>query len=503
MDRYYVVRKKSLHRWKKHFLFYAHLVGLSVMMALIFITILWTGSRGAALALAIGTLIVVYIRFSYRGLGIVILLVSVFLLVPSPLHERLKTEHIQNPLGYARWQIWHSSVKAMIDSPLGAGIGLFQYIYPRYAVPVEGQIARYGKMAQTAHNEYLQMGVELGVISLPIFLGGVVLVVRDAKWILNRRLHRWQRGLVVGLSGALAAFLIHAAIDSSLHEPALAILLTVFVGIILAIRRMFVRDSAPRRMLSIRPRLITSLAGVCVIMMLSVPTVRFGFAWMAYEAGSRDLQNRDLAAAIAKYQTAIALDPGKALYHSSLGAAHFSMFQQTHDRQSAQSAVEELETAMELNPLDGRLSGLLGHVYVNFASSLPRMPPTQPAARQPISWLRAAKVAYERALELEPFAPFYLLELGHIYHALGNYKAAEICMKRTIQIEPNFLPGRQWLTNNYLQTGRTVEADRQYQEILIRRQRYASSPKDATESRFLSVDLITLAAMLGHGRSKI
>jgi tetratricopeptide (TPR) repeat protein len=131
------------------------------------------------------------------------------------------------------------------------------------------------------------------------------------------------------------------------------------------------------------------------------------------------------------------------------------------------------------------------------------MPPTQPAARQPISWLRAAKVAYERALELEPFAPFYLLELGHIYHALGNYKAAETCMKRTIQIEPNFLPGRQWLTNNYLQTGRTVEADRQYQEILIRRQRYASSPKDATESRFLSADLITLAAMLGHGRSKI
>jgi O-antigen ligase len=51
----------------------------------------------------------------------------------------------------------------MTEYPFGLGLGLYQYAYPHYAFPVEGQIARYGRVAQTPHNEYLQMGVELGV----------------------------------------------------------------------------------------------------------------------------------------------------------------------------------------------------------------------------------------------------------------------------------------------------------------------------------------------------
>lgn len=483
---------------------YTHPIALILMMGLFLVAILWTGSRGAMLALSAGTILVVGVRFGYKGIGLFALLMVVAILIPNPFYERLQSEHKQNPLSYARWQIWQSSVQEMIDHPSGVGIGLSQYIYPRYAFPIEGQITRYGKVAQTAHNEYLQMGAELGVASLAIFFWGVILVARDMVWILRQRLRRWQRGLIVGLSGAFTTFLIHAAVDSNLHEPALAIVLTLCVSIILSVRHLTDHSRELGFMIPIRSKLISSILGIIVVVVLGTIVVRLGFAWSAYEAGSRAMENHDVSSAVERYKTAIALDPGKALYHSSLGAAYFEIFQRTHDRQSAQAATDELKNAIKLNPLDGRLSGQLGRVYFNFASSLPLaqsagVPPYQ----QRIFWLGAAKAAYQHAHELEPYAPFYLLELGLTHRASGDHEVAEACVKRAIEVEPNFLPGRQWLTIIYLETGRIMEANHEYREILERQQRYRDWNKDVMESRFLTVDLTAITAALKKEKSKI
>ena len=175
----------------------------------------------------------------------------------------------------------------MLDYPLGIGLGLYQYVAPRYAFPLEGQIIRYGKVAHSAHNEYLQMGVELGVVSIPIFCWGVVLLAREAASVLRQRLRRWQRGVIVGVSGGIAAILLHAAVDSNLHAPAVALLLILCASIILSARRLARPAAKPARTVPMSSRWLWAGVGTTVVVVLAVVVTRVGLAWVAFEEGSR------------------------------------------------------------------------------------------------------------------------------------------------------------------------------------------------------------------------
>ncbi|MBI4401196.1 MAG: O-antigen ligase family protein [Nitrospirae bacterium] len=479
--------------WKKGLL-----LPISVL-AVFLLAIMWTGSRGGILAAMAGTGLVVGARFGRKGLAVLLLVLLAGLLLPNPLRNRLWAEHVLNPVGYARWQIWHSSAREIADHPLGIGLGLYQYAYPRYMLPVEGQITRYGTLAHAAHNEYLQMGVELGVASIPVFCWGVVVVARDATAVLRQRLRRWQRGVVVGTSAGVLALLVHAAVDSNLHEPALAIVLTLCVGILLSARRLSGHMVQTPYVIPIRFRLLTAGLGAVLVGVLAVGVAKLGLAWRAHEAGARALIQQDVTRAIERFRTAVLLDPGKALYHSSMAAAYFRAYERTGNEAAAQAAVTELNTAIALNPLDGRLPALLGHVYVVLASAVD---PRGARGEQRTAWLRAAVAAYERAIALEPFTPFHRFDLGRVHLALGDRETAEAIVRRAVEIEPNFLPGREWLARLYLESERTDAANREYHEILERRQRYEGWNKNAVEERFLSANVTALEGALERARPR-
>lgn len=478
--------------------------GLILCLALMGVSsmaIVWTGSRGGGLALLAGTAFVLCVRFRLRGVSVLAVVLLVGLLIPNPIRDRIWTEHVANPVGYARWQIWQSSARIMVDHPFGVGLGLYQYIYPRYMFPVEGQIMRYGRVAHTAHNEYLQMGVELGIISIPIFCWGIAAIAREAKWVLHTRLRRWQRGLVVGVCAAAAGMLVHAAVDSNFHDPAITVLFVTCVGIILSAKRFVGRGSQALYAIATRPRRVWLAFGTLVVAGLAIGTVRLGVAWMFYEAGSRAASQQDFARAVVRYETAITLDPWKSLYHSALAATHFRLFEQTRSGQAAQFAVTELQSAIKLNPLDGRLYGLLGHVYSSLAWALGTEDVQQ---EQKIALLRTARTAYARALNLEPFSPFYRLELGRLAFAAGEREEAESSVKKAIELEPNFLPGRLWLAQLYLlDNSRSEKALQELKEIMERQRQFAGWAKNEVEERFLQVNVSVLQRELERMKAHI
>ncbi|MFM8552496.1 MAG: O-antigen ligase family protein, partial [Nitrospiraceae bacterium] len=460
-----------------------------VILALLLLAIVWTGSRGGMLALVTGALLVAGMRFGRKGAVVLMAAVLVSLLTPNPLRERLVAQYTEYATGssisYARWQMWESAAREMGDHPFGVGLGLYQYLYPRYAFPLEGDIVRYGKVAQTPHSEYLQMGVELGWGGLLLFIGGVAAVTREAGAMLAQRLRRWQRGLLVGISAGLTGILVHAAVDSNLHEPAIAILVTLCVGIILSARRLVARRPAPERTIPIARGGLWAVVAVALVGVSTLHVVRLGVAWMFHESGSQALAKRELVRAVADFQTAIRLDAGKTLYRSSIAAAYFQMFERTRDPMAAQAASEELRRAIALNPLDGRLQGLLGYVLAS-AARAPE-PPTVPSGQR-AAWISQAITAYERAADLEPFSVFHGLELGRLYLAVGDLEKAETWVRNSVALEPNFLPGREWLVRRAMASGHLDEAEREYREIVERRQRYAAVPKGDIEARFLAAD---------------
>jgi tetratricopeptide (TPR) repeat protein len=459
------------------------------------LAIIWTGSRGAVLSACAGAVVVVGLRFGRRGVAVLFLLLLLLAATPNSVRERFYTEHVSNPVAYARWQMWQGAFHMMVDHPTGVGLGLYQYFYPRYAFPVDQAIARYGKTAQTPHNEYLQMGVELGILSLAIFAWGLWVVAQHVKWILSQRLTRGQRSTVVGVAGTIVALLAHAGVDSNLHEPALAIVLVLSVGIIIISRRLLEQQNtslAAENVLRVTP--IWGWLGSTIILVAIIGIVRLGSAWIWYEKGEELHRKGNITDAMQFYRTAIVLDPGKALYHSVLAAAHCSLYEREQNPARAMDCLKELKQAIALNPVDGRLVGLLGQVYgrLTILDSRDQV--------EEHEQLLLGVSAYQQAVELEPFNAVYRFESGLRHMKLGEVEKAESLVKVAIEIEPNFLPGRAWLVKRYAQSGRVDLAEREYREVVERQQRYASWSKSSLEAQFLTVDVKELAAFLGTRR---
>jgi hypothetical protein len=452
-------------------------------------TILSTGSRGGLLAAGIGSSVVIGLRFGRRGLALFMMLILIGLAaIPNPMRERMYAEHAFNPVTYARWEMWEGALRSMVDHPMGIGIGLYQYMFPQYAFPVESQIARYGTVAQTPHNEFLQIGVELGVASL-LFVGwGLWVLTKEITWTLNQRMTRFQRQLLVGVAGGIAGLLAHAAVDSNLHEPALAILLMLFVAIVVASREMLCGQPGTLMRIPLRHRSIWMIGAVLILGSLAVVVVRLGVAWMWYESGTALLKKNDIDGALTHYEMAIVIDPGKALYHSALGATNFHLFAHRADLTAAQRAVDHLNEAIMLNPVDGRLAGLLGNVHLKISST-----PAMKSDERHAALIRAGK-AYERAINSEPFNALHYWGAGQVQMKLGNRREAQLLIRHAVDIEPNFLPGRDWLARVYLEEGQKSLAQAEYREIVERQFRYRGWKKSPLEKEFLTTDATTLAA---------
>lgn len=462
----------------------------SVSIALmLFFAIVWTGSRGGTLAMLAGVAFVVGVRFGKKGLLGLCFLLFLGVIASNPIRDRAVTEHVGNPVAYARLQMWQSAFHEMADHPFGIGLGLYQYTYPRYAFPVEGEIIRYGKVAKTPHNEYLQMGVELGIASVAIFFWGVVLLAVEGRWLLRQRLRRWQRATLLGVGAGMLSILTQAAVDSNLHEPAIAILLTLFAGILMIGRRLVGNVSEPSHIRILQHRGLWVTVGGISLCLMTGQVLMLGLAYRVYESGSHRARQHDYQKAIEDLHLAVALDPGKTLYHSALAAVYYQLYQKTGDERSVESSLDELRTAISLNPLDGRLYGRLGSLYVSLAGA----PGPEPLSDSQRSQFNLAVVAYKQAVALQPYWYSHRYELGLVYLALNELELGERSIWEAIDLEPNFLSGRERLARLYFQTGQLDAARDQYQQIVARRDRYTNHQKSPVEEYFLQVDVSKLA----------
>ncbi len=480
-------------------------IGGAAVLSLLTAACLMAGSRGAMLALAAGILVVFVLRDRTRGALAAGALILCLLMVPNPLIERLQAEHRANALSYARAQIWAGSVQTMLEHPMGVGLGLYQYVYPLHPADMEGQIARYGRMAQNAHNEYLQIGVELGWPGLLMFLWGIVLIGRETVTLLRQRLRRRHRGVVIGAFGATVSLLVHAGVDANLHEPALAILLALLVALLLSARQWTNGCTRPWATWTLsfpNHRLAMGVAGIGLIGMVGFSVTGIGVAWGAHEAGSQAAARQDYPRAVEGYERAIAWDPGKALYHSSLGAAHYQTFVRTGQSSEVERALAELKTAIALNPLDGRLPALLGNLCATIAKTqgsggTPTAEGGSALPKDQAAWRQAAIVAYGEALKREPYSPFYRLEVARLHVAEQDYIRAETWLRELLALEPNFLPGRALLAEVLMAQGRDQAARDLCRDIVARQQRFAQRTKDSLERQYLDVDTVRLAAEVG------
>jgi putative inorganic carbon (HCO3(-)) transporter len=138
-----------------------------------------------------------------------LLLANVF----GPERERLQQRDEDSIIG--RLLIWDSAAQIIRDHPLtGAGMNMYRSAPVRARYPVPGYEIR---VLPHAHNELLQIGTDLGVPGMLIFIGwhGVLAIMLWSAWRRSpAQTTPYERGLALGIGGGLLAHAIFGLGDA-------------------------------------------------------------------------------------------------------------------------------------------------------------------------------------------------------------------------------------------------------------------------------------------------
>jgi O-antigen ligase len=194
-------------------------------------TIFLSGSRGGMIAFASELVVFVFFVFRERQQKKVAILLSAFLLIllgviawsgGREVKERIgtltasKESDLSNDI---RLQIDRDTLKMVRERPvLGWGQGTFEEVYPRFrSFYTDARV-------NAAHNDYLQVLAETGIVGLAIIIWFLVVSIRPAL----RKAEKWTSNLngAVSLAAILGitGILVHSLVDFNLQIPANALL---------------------------------------------------------------------------------------------------------------------------------------------------------------------------------------------------------------------------------------------------------------------------------------
>lgn len=474
------VPRSEMKRWQSVFLWSIVAITLCAFMV--------AQSRGALLALVTAVIFIGCYRFGKIALLILIVSLVAGAVIPNPLKQRMVSVAAQDPYAFSRVDIWKNSVERIADRPLGIGLGMYKYSSFQYRFPIESSIVRYVKRAESAHNEYLQMAVELGVGGLAIFLFGIGIWGREVKVALRSELEPWERGLVTGLTGAVLGILAHSMVDSVFHEPALVILLIVCGGFVFALQSIKKPDSARQNVPffshPVRVALVL-LGGVVLAVLIIQPAA----GWYAHERGQAEAQVGRQDLALDWFRRASLIDPGTTGYHDASARTLVQLFHQSGDPQRLVKAVEEEEQAIYLNPLDGRFPYRLGTIYGLLAEQ-------SFSKDQRDLLLNQAAQAYDQAIHADPYSPLSYMALANIRLSQGRVEEAKLWLQRAVGTEPNYLPARTLLAELSLKAGEHEAAQSEFDAIVAVKRKYEREVLSDIERQFINVDLSPLGRAL-------
>ncbi len=213
-------------------------------------TIFLSGSRGGMLAftfqllLLFGFLAKGRSRRSAAVAGFAFIFISLATLIwigGEGLVSRLgslRSEAHSEISGGTRLQIDRDTLRMFAQRPLmGWGLGTFVNVYPRFRTFYsEFQV-------NAAHNDYLQLLAETGLLGFLIFLWFSVTVYSTAL----KKISNWQRdingALALAMILSISGLLVHSLIDFNLQIPANAALFYVFCTVAAMPARFYTRQS--------------------------------------------------------------------------------------------------------------------------------------------------------------------------------------------------------------------------------------------------------------------
>jgi Lipid A core - O-antigen ligase and related enzymes len=132
-----------------------------------------------------------------------------------------------------RTLVWKDMLNMIRDFPIfGTGFGTFGYVYPLYKESMERAV-----VYTYAHNDYLQLIAETGILGSFSLLAALILFISSSLRTLS---HLSQEGdyfrffLVLGALSGIVSIMIHSLADFNLHIPSNALYFAFLIGFLKA-----------------------------------------------------------------------------------------------------------------------------------------------------------------------------------------------------------------------------------------------------------------------------
>jgi len=226
-----------------------------IFVIILFIAIFLSKSRMGILSISLA-LIFFYMNITffakpYKNISIFIMIILVFFaflllfLDINPVFERFKTLSKLDQRIY----VWKDCLNIIKDFPLfGSGLGTFEFIYPLYKENLKLPL-KYTH----AHNDYIQILVEIGILGFSCVLAGLIILFKDIIAFLNYNIKNkitFNYFITLGAATGILSLLIHSFADFNLYIPANAIYFTTLIGIVYGINSEESRLSKSSRKIS-------------------------------------------------------------------------------------------------------------------------------------------------------------------------------------------------------------------------------------------------------------
>jgi O-antigen ligase len=456
-------------------------------------TLIATFTRGTYLGLGISIIFMFILYLIIRGknfikehkkififiLALIILITFLFAL-PNPLNKsgtviskikgRISIARLSNEFSFGRRiAIWKFTGMIIEDHPLlGSGLGTFKYNSLNYQAKFFDQgenrsLYPYG-IADKAHNEYLQLWAELGIIGLGAFIWIIISFFICGAKLLKKTKDNYKEGLIIGLMGGIIAVLVEGLFGFPLHQPATIVLFWLALALIgvgegnedknkekeinisqknsdsneeerVKNRKQKQKDIDKNDSSIYRFKPLLYIIIILLSIFAFMGIIRPFVAQTYWYKGFKEIKKENWNEAIKIYEEALKWDP-------YLGEVYYDIGKILQNKELYGIAGEYLEKAAK---------------YIDH----PDLPLDLAIIYLKSGMLDEATIKLKQAISYQPdeksMLPLYA-ELGNIYLQLERYKPAEIVLKDALKIDSNFINAHYGLAGAYLNQNKIEEA---------------------------------------------
>ncbi len=218
----------------KLFMFIVSVLGL--------IGVCLTLSRGAGLGVYLAIL---FLSIAMKKKSLILFLVGILVVFPFVVPKNIKQwakEVNYNPLvlmcNQDRISIYSNTINMIKHHPfIGVGVNTFSKNYGKYKTE---QAEKYAPTPDGiyAHNSYLQMGGEIGLLGLLAFILFLFQVFRQSFRLERKSDDKYLKIIAISLVASIVAYLVNSLTETSLYYPRVVMIFWYLIGVSLSLNRL-------------------------------------------------------------------------------------------------------------------------------------------------------------------------------------------------------------------------------------------------------------------------